>query len=364
MNTFEMMEKYGYEELLQFHDDVTGLKGFICIHNSKLGPCLGGTRVWFYENEDEAKMDVMRLAKGMTYKSACAGVNLGGAKAVIWCDKDKYQAMREDGVLEEAFFRAFGRHVNSLNGRYITAEDVNTRLSDMDYINMETDYVTGLAGKSGNPSPVTALGVFYSVKAAMNQAFGTQDLKGKKFLIQGVGNVSTTLCKMIHEEGGELIVADLPEFAQARLDFVVKHYGAKVVSTDEIMGLEADCYCPCALGGTLNPETIANLKVKVVAGAANNVLEDIERDGQLLHDRGIVYAPDYVANAGGVINVYHELLGYKEENVKADVAKIYERITQIIKESKEKNIPTAKVADLMAERRIEMVSKVKLKHKA
>jgi len=359
MANFEYLEKYGYEQLLQFHDAETGLKGFICIHSTKLGPSLGGTRVWFYENEDQAVKDVMRLARGMTYKAACAGLNLGGAKAVIWSTKENYDKMRMDTVLEEAFWRAFGRNVQSLNGRYITAEDVNTKTSDMAYINQETDHVSGLEGKSGNPSPVTAYGVYQALKASMKNHFGTDDLNGKTIAVQGAGNVATSLCEMIYKEGGKILIADLPEYAQDKIDNIVNNYGGTFVDPNEIMEVECDAFAPCALGGILNPDTISKLKTKVVAGAANNVLEDITRDGQLLHDKGITYAPDFVANAGGLVNVFHEIHGYDRDVVMSEVEKIYGRTEQILRESKEQNIPSAKVANQMAEKRIEMVSNVR-----
>ncbi|MBL0701503.1 MAG: Glu/Leu/Phe/Val dehydrogenase [Spiroplasma sp.] len=358
MTRFETLERFNYEQLLQFYDETTGLKGFICVHNTKLGPALGGTRVWFYENEEEAVRDVMRLARGMTYKAAAAGLNLGGAKAVIWATKENYTKMRNDGVLEEAFWRAFGRNVESLNGRYITAEDVNTRTSDMAYINKETNHVAGLEGKSGNPSPITALGTYYSIKASFKHQTGSDSLIDKVIAVQGAGNVATTLCEMLYKDGAKILISDLPKLAQDRIDFIVNNYGATFIDPDILMEQPCDCFAPCALGEILNEESINKLKTKIVAGAANNVLQSIEKDGQLLHDKGIIYAPDYVANAGGLINVYHELHGYNLEKVKIDVEKIYNRVFQILEESKRTNVPTSKIADLMAERRIQMVSDV------
>lgn len=353
MKKFEYMEKYDYEQLVFCYDKTSGLKAIICIHDTTLGPALGGTRMWNYENEDDAILDVLRLGRGMTYKAAAAGLNLGGGKTVVIGDAKKDKT--------EELWRAFGRYVQSLNGRYITAEDVNTSVKDMDYVAMETEWVTGLSGTSGDPSPVTAYGVYKGMKAICKEAFGTDSLAGRTVAVQGPGNVGYYLCKFIHEEGGKLIVTDID---QARVDRVVNEFGAKAVAPNEIYGVECDVYAPCALGATINDETIPQLKCRVVAGAANNVLKE-ERHGDILHSKGILYAPDYVINGGGLINVYHELLArragkpFDKERALNDAAMIYDRILKVIEISKRDNIPTYKAADIMAEERIEKMGRVR-----
>jgi len=347
MKIFDYMQKYGYEQLVYFHDKATDLKAITCIHSTVLGPSLGGTRIWNYKDEDEATLDVLRLARGMTYKSSCAGLNLGGGKSVIIADPAD---LHKDIVRREAFFRAFGRFVEGLNGRYITAEDMNTTTQDMDYINMETGFVVGLEHKSGNPSPFTALGVYKAILACCEIKYGSaKALRGKKVAVQGVGAVGYKLCQYLHADGAELIVSDIfPEKVSA----AVLDFGAKVVEGDDLFDVECDIIAPCAKGAIFNENTISRLKCDIIAGAANNVLADIARDGQALHDKGVIYAPDYVANAGGVINVYWELHGYNVETVKRGIERIYSQTLEIIRTSQEQNIPTALVADKMAEARI------------
>jgi leucine dehydrogenase len=340
---FEYMEKYDYEQLVFCHDQASGLKAIIAIHDTTLGPALGGTRMWTYANEDEAIEDALRLAKGMTYKNAAAGLNLGGGKTVIIGNP------RTDK--SEALFRAFGRYIESLNGRYITAEDVGTTVQDMEYIRQETRYVTGVSeafGSSGNPSPMTALGCFVGLKAAAKEAFGTDDVTGKVVAVQGVGNVGYYLCKHLHEAGAKLIVTDINQDA---IDRVVKEFGAEVVAPKDIFGVQCDIFAPCALGAIINDETIPLLKCKVIAGSANNQLRE-ERHGDILHEMGIVYAPDYVINSGGVINVADELNGYNAERATKKIENIYNIIATIIEISKTDGIPTYKAADRMAEQRI------------
>lgn len=337
------METYDYEQLVLCQDKESGLKAIICIHDTTLGPALGGTRMWTYESEEAAIEDALRLAKGMTYKNAAAGLNLGGGKTVIIGDprKDK----------NEALFRAFGRYIQGLNGRYITAEDVGTTVADMDLIHEETDFVTGISpafGSSGNPSPVTAYGVFRGMKAAAKEAFGSDSLEGKVVAVQGVGNVAFTLCRYLHEEGAQLIVTDINKEAVAR---AVEEFGAKAVDPNEIYSVDCDIYAPCALGATINDDTIPQLKAKVVAGAANNQLKEA-RHGDTLHEMGIVYAPDYVINAGGVINVADELYGYNRERAMKKVETIYGNIERVINISKRDGIPTYVAADRLAEERI------------
>ncbi len=344
---FEKMEEFDHEQIVVNYDKETGLKAIIAIHDTSLGPALGGTRLWNYESEEEALVDVMRLSRGMTYKAAAAGLNLGGGKAVVIGDADE--------IKSEELWRAFGRFVQSLNGRYITAEDVNTTTQDMSYIAEETDNVTGLAGTSGDPSPVTAFGVWKAIKATADEVYGTPDLEGKTVAIQGVGSVGYHLAKHIDEEGGKLIVTDIK---QENIDKVVEDFGAEVVEPDEIFGVDCDIFAPSALGAVINDETIPQLKCDIVCGSANNVLAE-ERHGDKLDEMGILYGPDYVANAGGLINVYDELQGYNRDRAISRASKIYDNMKKVIEISKRDNIPTYKAADIMAEERIEKVSQVK-----
>ncbi|MGE7764589.1 branched-chain amino acid dehydrogenase [Peribacillus sp. NPDC096540] len=344
MEIFKYLEKYDYEQLLFCQDKQSGLKAIIAIHDTTLGPALGGTRMWTYASEEEAIEDALRLSKGMTYKNAAAGLNLGGGKTVIIGDprKDKNEEM----------FRAFGRYIQGLNGRYITAEDVGTTVEDMDLIHEETDFVTGISpafGSSGNPSPVTAYGVYRGMKAAAKEAFGTDSLEGKVVAVQGVGNVAYNLCRHLHEEGAKLIVTDINKESVAR---AVQSFGATAVNPDEIYGVQCDIYAPCALGAVINDQTINQIKAKVIAGAANNQLKEPVH-GDQIHEKGIVYAPDYVINAGGVINVADELLGYNRERALKKVETVYDTIERVIEIAKRDNIPTYKAADRMAEERIE-----------
>lgn len=346
MDIFKYMEKYDYEQLLFCQDKQSGLKAIICIHDTTLGPALGGTRMWTYESEEAAIEDALRLGRGMTYKNAAAGLNLGGGKTVIIGDPriDKNEEM----------FRAFGRFIQGLNGRYITAEDVGTTVADMDIIHEETDYVTGISpafGSSGNPSPVTAYGVYRGMKAAAKEAFGTDLLEGKTIAVQGVGNVAYSLCRHFHEEGAKLIVTDINKEAVQR---AVNDFGARAVDPNDIYSVDCDIYSPCALGATINDQTIPLLKAKVIAGSANNQLKD-DRHGDKLHELGIVYAPDYVINAGGVINVADEFYGYNRERAMKRVEMIYDNIAKVIEISKRDHIPTYKAADRLAEERIEKI---------
>lgn len=343
MEIFQYLEKYDYEQVVFCQDKQSGLKAIIAIHDTTLGPALGGTRMWMYPSEDAAIEDALRLARGMTYKNAAAGLNLGGGKTVIIGDprKDKNEEM----------FRAFGRYIQSLNGRYITAEDVGTTVEDMDLIHEETDYVTGISptfGSSGNPSPVTAYGVYRGMKAAAKEAFGTDSLLGKTVAVQGVGNVAYHLCRHLAEEGALLIVTDINKQNVQR---AVEEFGAKAVDPADIYSVDCDIYAPCALGAVINDDTIVKLKAKVIAGAANNQLKE-PRHGDLIHEKGIVYAPDYVINAGGVINVADELKGYNRERALKKVEGIYDNIMKVIEIAKRDNLPTYRAADRMAEERI------------
>jgi len=348
MEIFKYMEKYDYEQLVFCQDKTSGLKAIIAIHDTTLGPALGGVRMWPYETEDQAVEDALRLARGMTYKNAAAGLNLGGGKTVIIGDPSKDK--------NEEMFRALGRFIQGLNGRYITAEDVGTTESDMDLIHEETNYVTGISptfGSSGNPSPVTAFGVYLGMKASVKEAFGSDSLKGIRVAVQGLGNVAYALCDYLHREGAILVVTDINKRAVER---VVNDFGATAVEPNEIYKQEVDVFSPCALGAIINDDTIPQFKAKVIAGSSNNQLKE-SRHGKLIHGMGIVYAPDYVINAGGVINVADELYGYNRERAMKRVETIYDSLSKIYAISKEQNIPTYLAANKLAEDRIARVAK-------
>jgi leucine dehydrogenase len=340
VDIFDSMRSFGHEQLLLSHDPSCGYYGIIAIHDTTLGPALGGTRFWQYKDTNEAITDALRLARGMTYKSAVAGINLGGGKSVIIGDN-----RRQD---REALFRAHGRFVETLNGRYITAEDIGTTPADMEYIKLETDHVAGLLGLSGDPSPVTAYGVYVGMKAAAKACWGGDSLAGKRVAVQGAGNVAYHLCRYLHGEGVRLIVTDIrPE----KVERVVDELGATPVAPDAIYDQQADIYAPCALGATINDDTIPRLKVKVVAGAANNQLAE-DRHGDELERRGVLYAPDYVINGGGVINVYGELHRWPAERSLKKAGEIYETLLRIFEIARTDRIPTYRAADRLAEQRI------------
>jgi len=345
MGIFEMMEKFGHEQVVFCYDKTSGLKAIIGIHDTTLGPALGGTRMWKYEKEEDAITDVMRLSRGMSYKNAAMGLNLGGGKAVIWGDAKTEKS--------EELFRAFGKFVQSLGGRYIAAEAVGTTVSDMNYVLMETESVSGRADISGDPSPVTAFGVYRGMKAAAKFAFGTESLKGKVVAVQGLGKVGYHLCEHLHDEGAKLIVTDIN---QESIDKAVKEFGATAVAPNEIYGVACDIYAPCALGASINDETIPQLKCKVVAGAANNQLKE-PRHAQVLKDLGILYAPDYVINGGGVINVAEEFSpsGYDRDRAYSRVNTIYDKLMKVFETAKAQDITTAAAADHVAEERIRRI---------
>lgn len=349
MKILEYMEKYDYEQLVFCQDKTSGLKAIICIHDTTLGPALGGTRMWTYASEDDAVLDALRLGRGMTYKAAAAGLNLGGGKAVIMGDPKKDKS--------EELFRAFGRYVQSLNGRYITAEDVGTSVQDMEWIRLETNYVTGVSttsGSSGDPSPMTARGVWYGIRATVKEVYGCDSLQGKTIAVQGLGNVGYNLCRYLHEEKAQLIVTDVNDENVKR---VCDEFGAKAVDPKDIFGVKAEIFAPCAMGAVINDETIPQFKFKIIAGAANNVLKE-ERHGEEIHNRGITYAPDYVINAGGLINIADELEGYNYERALKRVESIYDNIAKVIEIAKSEKIPTYKAADRMAEERINRISRI------
>ena len=349
MDLFSKMEEYDYEQLILCQDKNTGLKAIIAIHDTTLGPALGGTRICEYESDEDAIEDALRLARGMTYKNAAAGLNLGGGKAVIIGDPKK--------IKSEALFRAFGRFVEGLNGRYITGEDMNATQEDASYINCETDYIVGLETGSGNPSPVTAYGVFKGIQAALNEIYGSDDLTGKTVAIQGLGAVGRRLAERLHEAGAKLYVTTRDK---AKIDKAVAELGATAVSLDEIYGVECDVFSPCARGAIINDKTIEQFKCKIIAGAANNQLAE-SRHGDMLHEKGILYVPDYIINSGGVINIIDDISGreYNRENAMKNTARIYDSCKKVFEIAKRDNIPTYKAADIMAEERIAAVRRIK-----
>jgi len=345
---FSKLGKYDHEQILVCNDNTTGLKAIIAVHNTILGPGLGGTRMWNYKSEHEAIRDVLRLSRGMTYKAAISGLNLGGAKAVIIGDADKQKS--------ESLMRRFGKFVNNLGGKYITAEDVGTTTQDMEYVNMETDYVVGLPvsrGGGGDPSPVTAYGVYMGMKASAKKQFGTDDLSGKKVGVMGVGKVGMHLVDLLNKENAEVFVSDINE---ANLEEASKNYGAQVV--DDIISIEQDIFAPCALGGILNDENISKLKCAVIAGAANNQLDKESVHGPLLKEKGIAYAPDFLINAGGLINVYEEWNGYNRENAIHDTERIYQTTLDIYSYADAHDLHTQAAATKLAEERLSLMQHV------
>lgn len=351
MSIFSEMNSKNHEQVVFCNDPDTGLKSIIAIHNTTIGPALGGCRMWDYRSENDALKDVLRLSRGMSYKAAIAQLNLGGGKAVIFGDSKRDKS--------EILFRSFGRFVQGLGGRYITAEDVGTTVKDMEWVRMETQYVTGISralGGSGDPSPVTAFGTFMGMKAAVKKQLGKDSLSGLKVSIQGVGHVGYHLCEYLHMEGVEIFAADID---QQSLKKVSDEFNATIVNPDEIYDLDVDIYAPCALGATINDGTIPKIKASIIAGAANNQLEDESTHGQQLKDKGILYAPDYAINAGGLINVANELDGYNRDRAFNQAEGIYETLMTIFATADEENIPTNEAAEKVAIKRMENVSKLR-----
>ena len=315
--------------------------GLIAIHSTALGPAIGGTRFWHYENDDAAVKDLLRLARGMTYKNALAGIPFGGGKSII--------KRHNNAIDREQLFRAHGRFVETFGGRYITAEDVGTSPADMEFVRMETNHVAGLVGKSGDPSPVTARGVFRALQAAAKHRWGSDDVTGKTVALQGCGHVGYYLASNLYQAGARLIASDVDV---EKVERVVKEFGAMAVGPDDTYGCAADIFAPCALGGIINDQTIPQLKVEVIVGAANNQLLEM-RHGDDLHRLGLLYAPDYAANSGGVINGCRELLGWEASQSAAKVEEIYDTLLDIFRVAETEGIPTYKAADRLAERRLE-----------
>lgn len=351
MELFETIAGTGHEEVIFCHNKAAGLRAIIAIHNTTLGPALGGLRMWAYKSEAEALDDVLRLSRGMTYKAAVAGLNLGGGKAVIIGDPARDKS--------EALFRALGRFIDSLNGRYITAEDVGIDVNDMEYVFQETDNVVGVHqvhGGSGDPSPFTAFGTVQGIKASLAYKGQEKDLSKYSFAVQGAGHVGYELVKLLRKEGGKVFVTDIN---RESVDRCVDELGAEAVELDDIYDVDADLFCPSALGGTVNLETIPRFKFKIVCGSANNQLATDECGDELAR-RGILYAPDYAVNAGGLMNVSIEFEGYNRERAKRMMRTIYYNVGRIFKIAERDGIPTWKAADRMAEERIELIGRIKL----
>jgi leucine dehydrogenase len=348
---FNQLDAFGHKKVVFCSDPDTNLKAIIAIHDTTLGPAFGGTRMWQYKTEADALNDVLRLSKSMTYKCAIAGLNMGGGYSVIIGDSRKDKT--------EALMRKFGRFIKNQNGEFITAEDVGTNPRDMEYIRMETQHVTGIPetiGGTGDPSPITALGVFMGIKACVKEQFGSDSLTGKSIIVQGIGHVGENLVRLLRDENVKVYISDINE---ERVGQIAKKHGAQAVSNNNIFDIDADIYAPCALGGTVNTQTIDKLKCSIIAGSANNQLLDEDLHGQMLVDKGILFAPDYVINAGGIINCYSELMGFSKKRSLQLTENIYEATRNILRLSKSENIATITAANKIAEKRIADIKKVK-----
>lgn len=342
MGVFEKISDDNYEEIIFCNDTRVGLKAIIAVHSSALGPATGGCRMWNYRSEDEALTDVLRLSKGMTYKAAISNLALGGGKSIIMGDA----AHKTPELL-----RRFGEFVEQLGGSYITAKDVGIDSSDLKIMKTRTHHILGVAGEansSGDPSPVTAWGVYNGMRACAEKAFGTSKLKGLKVALQGLGAVNYNVAKHLHSEGATLIGCDLSKEATDR---AAAEFGMQIVNPEQIYDAPCDIFSPGALGAILNAQTMARLKCKVVAGGANNQLAT-EQDGEALFKKGLLYAPDYAINAGGLINIYHEREGYNRERAWNQVAKIFDTIKMVLERSEAEKLPTNVVANRIAEERV------------
>lgn len=359
MNTFELIEKHGdnHEQIVFCRNKEAGLRAIIAIHNTALGPALGGTRMWNYKNEEEALIDVLRLSRGMTYKASAAGLNLGGGKAVIIGDPKKDKS--------EEMFRAFGAHVNALAGQYITAEDVGTSVKDMEYVFMETPFVTGIPsafGGSGDPSPYTAHGVYMAIKASVKEKLGLDSLSGLRINVQGLGSVGSHLVQFLVNDQAVVGVSDIDS---GRVKMMTDKFAGKnpvkVIDPNEVITSECDVFAPCALGAVINDQTISKLKCKVVCGGANNQLAE-HHHGDALRELGILYAPDFVANAGGLMNVFVELEGYSSDRAFDKTKEVYDSLMNIYKIAITENIATHLAANRMAEHRIKKIGELRQHH--
>lgn len=347
MHAFHDMSELGHEQVVLCRNEQVGLRAIIAVHDTTLGPALGGCRLYQYQTEADALRDVLRLSRGMTYKAALAGLDLGGGKAVI---------IGDPSIKNEALFRAFGRHVESLGGRYITAEDMNTNVEDMTWIRRETSWVMGsdrALGGSGDPSPITAWSVFHGIRACLEVVHGKASVAGRKVAIQGVGNVGYQLARYLHEAGAELVYSDINH---RNLDRIMTEIGGTVVEGDDLFSLECDVFAPCAIGGVVNATTIPMLRTGIVAGGANNILEDEVEDSARLGERGIVYAPDYVVNAGGLMSVYAELKGLPSAKAMNDAENVFNTVKRVLHKAQAESISTITASNRLAEERIEAVA--------
>lgn len=350
-SVLDQLSASGHKKVVFCNDRDTGLKAIIAIHDTTLGPALGGTRMWNYTTESEALEDLLRLSRSMTYKAAITGLNLGGGKGVIIGDSRNGKT--------EAMMRSYGRFIKNLNGEFITAEDVGTTTKDMEYIRMETSHVTGVPesiGGAGNPAPHTAQGVYLGIKACVKEVFGTDMLAGRSVVVQGIGNVGEHLVELLRNENVEVYISDINE---DRLQQVARKYNAKPISADKIFTLNADIYAPCALGATVNDKTIKKMKFAIIAGSANNQLADEMVHGKLLLEKGILFAPDYLINAAGLISCYSELTGFGKKRTIQLTENIYNATRDVIRKSKKDNIPTIVAANHIAEQRIIDIKKIK-----
>ncbi|MFY0625415.1 MAG: Glu/Leu/Phe/Val dehydrogenase [Reichenbachiella sp.] len=353
VSLFSTIEDMNHEQVVFCHDKDTGLKAIVAIHNTVLGPSMGGTRMWHYTSEDEAITDALRLSRGMTLKNSIAGLNIGGGKAVIIGDASK--------IKNEALMRRFGKFVHSLGGKYYTAEDVNMTTLDMEYIRMETPYVTGLPesmGGAGNPSPFTAYGVYMGMKAAAKRAYGSESLEGKKVLVQGTGQVGTHLINYLSKEGALISVSDIFE---NKIKAVADKFDVEVVANEDIFTSPMHIYAPCALGGTINNESIEQMSCDIIAGAANNQLLDEKFHDQTLNNKGILYAPDFLINGGGITNVYYEYEGnYNKDRVMRQTERIYNTTLEVFDLCDQTRNSPQMAAISLAEKRIADIGKIKL----
>jgi leucine dehydrogenase len=343
MDLFGHMATYDYGEVHVCRDQASGLRAIVAVHDTRLGPSLGGCRFLHYERDEDALVDALRLARGMTYKAAITGIEHGGGKSVLLRPRGHFDRV--------ALFRAFGRFIENLGGHYITAEDSGTSLEDMEIIRSVTKHVTGVSpdnGGSGDPSPFTALGVRRGIEACVKHHMGRDDLQGLHVAVQGIGHVGYHLCRELHEKGVRLTVADVDPLKAERAN---REFNASVVPIEKIFDVECDVLAPCALGSALNDGTIPRLRCKIVAGAANNQLAE-PRHGDSLYQRGILYAPDYAINAGGLVNVAQEVKGYDANVARDKTLKIYDTILEICERSKTLQLPTYRVADTIVEERL------------
>jgi leucine dehydrogenase len=350
MGYFDIIEENDHEQVVFCSNKEAGLKAIIAIHNTTLGPALGGTRMWIYKSDEDALKDVLRLSRGMTYKASVSGLNLGGGKAVIIGDSSSQK--------NELLFRTFGKFVEGLAGRYITAEDVGTSVKDMEYVRMETKYVTGISkalGGSGDPSPVTAYGVYVGMKACAKFKWGNDSLNGKTVGVQGAGQVARFLCEHLYNEGANIILTDINEDKVKKVMETVK---AKVVSHEEIYDVEMDIFSPNALGAIINDDSLSRIKAEIIAGGANNQLENEKVHGPKLIEKGFLYAPDYVINAGGLINVANELEGYRQDRALKQAEGIYEVISKVLEIADREKIPTYEASNKIAEERLLHVGRI------